>query len=460
MFTWLISRFLFPLHEKLKGHSSHKLKKSLTLTQFNSPEDIKAQQAYSLYKFLRKITKSTHFYGSIRNELTLSDEQLKHLDILQRFPIATKSLIRDNEASFISNKANGLKFMKTSGSSGQPFRFGLGIERISHDIAAKWRSTNWWGVDIGDREAVIWGSDIELGGQSLIKRCRDALFRSKLFPAQHLDEAGIERLFVDLQDFNPVMIYAYPSIMTLLANYAKKHGVLYQGQSLKVIFCTAEKLYEHQRTVIQEVFGVPVANGYGSRDAGFIAHECPQGGMHISAEDIIVEVVDEDGKPCQPGEIGRLLVTHTRTSDFPMVRYDTGDLAKLSTTPCACGRGLPCFDEVVGRSNDVLYSEFGSAVHGAYIGNIIREDDAICQFQLIQESAMQFTLSLVAYPNACPDIEELMKKLKTILGASVNLEVNLLANIAAEPSGKYKYIINRVQKNSEIEQKQHLEMGE
>ena len=73
---------------------------------------------------------------------------------------------------------------------------------------------------------------------------------------------------------------------------------------VQVAFVTAEKLYDDQRRDIARAFGCAVANGYGSREGGFIAHQCPAGGLHITAEDIIVEVVDEAGSPLDPGRPG------------------------------------------------------------------------------------------------------------------------------------------------------------
>ncbi|MDS4059846.1 MAG: phenylacetate--CoA ligase family protein, partial [Candidatus Contendobacter sp.] len=96
---------------------------------------------------------------------------------------------------------------------------------------------------------------------------------------------------------------------------------------IAVAFVTSERLYDDQREIIARIFGCRVANGYGARDAGFIAHECPSGGMHLSAEDIVVELIDQDGRPVQAGEAGEIVVTHLATRDFPLVRYRTGDIA-------------------------------------------------------------------------------------------------------------------------------------
>ena len=70
--------------------------------------------------------------------------------------------------------------------------------------------------------------------------------------------------------------------------------------------------------LLKKAFGAPVANGYGGRDAGFIAHQCPHGKMHMSAEDIVVEIVDDHGNPVPDGVQGEIVVTHLATSDFPV----------------------------------------------------------------------------------------------------------------------------------------------
>ena len=81
---------------------------------------------------------------------------------------------------------------------------------------------------------------------------------------------------------------------------------------------------------METVFGAPVANGYGGRDAGFIAHECPQGCLHITAEDIIVEIVDDHGNVLPNGSAGQVAITHLHTHEFPFVRYLNGDVATIS----------------------------------------------------------------------------------------------------------------------------------
>src|SRR5262249_60044698 len=76
----------------------------------------------------------------------------------RRLPFLTKPIIRENAEQLKSERAVGLARFNTGGSTGEPLIFFIGRERVTHDAAAKWRATRWWGVDIGDQEAVAWGS--------------------------------------------------------------------------------------------------------------------------------------------------------------------------------------------------------------------------------------------------------------------------------------------------------------
>lgn len=445
LYTKLVSKIVFPAHEWLKKHTTVKKLLELQQTQWLSPQELAEIQGQKLTEFLRYIYQNNRYYKQLFDNLGIREEDFEDSKVLSRIPILDKATIRENEEDFLSDNSSNPQFVSTSGSSGTPLKFAMGNERVSHDVAAKWRATRWWGVDIGDKEAVIWGSNVELSGQGMLKLIRDKVIRSKLFPAQHLDESGLKNLFYALQKFQPRMIYGYPSILTLLGEYIKRNNLSYDGTHLKVIFCTAEKLYDHQKQTIEEVFAAPVANGYGSRDAGFIAHDCPQGYQHISSEDVITEVLNEQGDPCKPGEIGELIVTNLSTRDFPMLRYNTGDMAVLQQQPCECGRGLLGFQEVIGRANDVLTSTDGTAVHGSYIGNIIRQDKAVCHFQLVQETPKAFTLTIVCYPAQQFDEESAKQQLAEILGKEAIIQCQQVEHIAAEKTGKFKYIINRCQ---------------
>jgi phenylacetate-CoA ligase len=447
LYTRLVADCLFPLHERLKGHDSLRLRNALEESQWFSREVLETRSLARLQRFLTDVNATTPYYADLFKASGLSPASFGDSQILLRLPCLTKDLIRANRDRLLSRTDRPPKFMRTSGSSGQPLEFAVGKERVSHDIAAKWRATRWWGVDIGDPEAVVWGSDIELSAQGMARQVRDRLMRTRLFPARHLRGDALMALFDRLQAYRPAMIYGYPSILSLLAEAALQQDRRFDDGSLKVIFCTAEKLYEHQRQLIEQAFQTPVANGYGSRDAGFIAHECPAGSLHLSAEDIVVEILDDQQNPVPAGTPGEIVVTHMATRAFPMIRYRTGDIGRLAAEACACGRQLPVLADVIGRANDLLRATDGSPVHGAYIGNIVREDAAIAQFQFIQYGSRRFELKLVCRVGKQPDQCGLRTRLLDVLGADAEIAIHCTAAIEVEANGKYKYIVNRCREN-------------
>ena len=127
-----------------------------------------------------------------------------------------------------------------------------------------------------------------------------------------------------------------------------------------------------------------MANGYGARDAGFIAHECPAGNLHICAENLVVETVRADGQAAAEGELGEIVVTHLETQDFPFVRYRTGDMGVLGTQRCACGRGLPLLREVQGKANHLVVAQDGSVLPATALTYVLREMPQLVQYQVHQ----------------------------------------------------------------------------
>ena len=279
-----------------------------------------------------------HIYRDLFSRLSFSAKGVNALKDLQRLPFLTKPIIRKNQEQLKSEKAERLARFNTGGSSGEPLIFFIGNERVSHDVAAKWRATRWWNVDIGDPEIVVWGSPIELSSQDRIRQFRDRLLRTQLLPAFEMSEAKLDGFVETIRRTRPAMLFGYPSSISLIARHAEKRNQRMSELGIRVAFVTAERLYDHQREDIARVFGCPVANGYGGRDAGFIAHQCPQGSMHLTAEDIIVELVDQEGNVVPSGTAGEVVVTHLATSEFPFIRYRTGDVAVMSEGSCACGR--------------------------------------------------------------------------------------------------------------------------
>lgn len=444
-YTRLCSGLVFPVHERLKHHDTVARRRALEASQWWPVKRIEEQRVARLKAFLGNIGATVPYYKALFERVQFDPASLTGLSDLQKLPFLTKPLIRANSDALRANGVTGLARFNTGGSSGEPLVFYLGRDRVSHDVAAKWRATRWWNVDIGDRELVVWGSPIELGAQDWVRSVRDRLLRTALLPAFEMSQAKLDSFVARIRELRPRMLFGYPSALSLIAQHAEKRGLAMNDLGIRVVFVTSERLYPEQREHISRVFGAPVANGYGGRDAGFIAHECPAGGMHLSAEDIIVEIVDGEGKPQPPGNAGEIVVTHMATESYPFVRYRTGDVGVLDDQLCSCGRGLPLLKEIQGRTTDFVLARDGTVMHGLALIYVVRDLPHIAKFKIVQESLEHTRVLLLAEPQfERGKADHIRAAMAQRLGQDVRIDVEFVDDIPAEASGKYRYVVSKV----------------
>ena len=444
-YTAFISGLVFPLQERLKRHDTVRVRQQLETSQWWTAEQLGAWQLERLRRLLTEAARYVPYYRQRFDEIGFRPDSLASIADLARLPTLTKADIRAHAVALRHDQARPLTRLTTGGSSGQPLAFLVGNERISHDVAAKWRATRWFGVDIGDPEVVVWGSPIELGSQDRLRQLRDKLMRSTLLSAFDMTEQNLDAYLRTIRRVRPRMLFGYPYSLAHVARHALLRGVAMDDLGIRAAFVTSEFLYPHQREVIAKVFGCAVANGYGGRDAGFIAHECEAGGMHITAEDIVVETLDAQGQPTAPGQAGEVTVTHLATRDYPFIRYRTGDIAVLDDRPCRCGRALPLLREIQGRTNDFLIAVNGTPIPCGAFTYLVRELSGVESFKVVQESLALTRIALAigsGFDHAA--VPALVDGFKRRLGSDVTVEVELVGNIAPEKSGKFRYIVSKV----------------
>ena len=442
LYNSLVSSVIFPLQEKLKGHTTLSVRQAMEKSQWWSTEQLHAFQLKRLKTLLKNVADTVPYYQTLFSDAGFSPDHIRELDDLSRLPFLTKQDIRENLEALKTTQAKDLSRFNTGGSSGEPLIFFIGNERVSHDVAAKWRATRWWDVDIGDPEIVLWGSPIELSSQDHVRIWRDRIFRSKLLPAFEMSAQKIDGFLQEIQKMRPDMLFGYPSALAFIAQHAQKQGVRMDNLGIKVAFVTAERTYDWQREIITDTFACKLANGYGGRDAGFIAHECPAGSLHLTAEDIIVEVVDNQGNVLPVGERGELVVTHLATRDFPFIRYRTGDVGVLSDKTCACGRGLPVLASIEGRTTDFVVAADGTVMHGLALIYTVRDLPGVREFKIIQESTQRTRVLLVANDEfGRASVDRIKADFKSRLGESVEIIVDRVDEIPAERSGKHRYVV-------------------
>ena len=445
MRPWLVRHLVCPLHERLLGRRTLRFLRELEWSQWSAPDDLRRLQAIKLAALLRHAAANTSFYRDRFRGAGVRPDDPDAPASLHRLPFLNKDDIRGSiDAMLWHGCPGGLHVSHTGGSTGEPLTFYYDRRRQGYDQAARLRSQRWFGVRLGDPQLYLWGSPIEVGAADRMKRLRDRLFNHDLLDAFDMSPARLDTYLDAWDRFRPVSLYGYPSSIAMFVQHAQWRGRRLDTSRLRAVFVTGEVCLPQDREAIGSYFRVPVADGYGSRDGGFIAHECPHGRMHLTAENVLVELIDGNG-PAATGEAGEIVITHLDAYAMPLIRYRTGDVGRLVPGRCACGRGLPLMDVVQGRTTDALHLRDGTVKHGLSIIYPLRALAGVRRFCVTQFETYGVLIEVVRNQNAdALTREKVLRSVRPVLGAEAAVTVRFVDDIPAAPSGKFRYVASHV----------------
>ena len=447
---WLVWNLLFPLQEWAKGHPTLRILKDMEAIDRCSPAEVEALQASRLRDFIDYTYTHVPYVRNMMRQAGIEPAQVQQPADLTRLPVMRKADVREHRPALRSDRAGKLTPFSTGGSTGAPLLFDLSQERIASAVACRQRVDRWWGLSAGDREFALWGSPVEITRQDRLRKLRDRLFATDLFSAFAMSEAVMSRYLDHLESGGYRMIFAYPSSIYLLCQHARKQGRDLRGVGLKAVFVTGEVLFPHQRELITETLNCSVANGYGGRESGFVAHECPQGGMHILADATVVEILDSDGRPAAEGTPGEIVVTDLYSREVPFLRYATGDVGVRSSRTCPCGRPLPLLERIEGRTTDFIVAADGTILHALSVIYVLREIEGIEQFRVHQREVDRFHIQVVKNQRYEIESESRIRAgLEKRLQIPLRVTIEYLPNLAPEGSGKFRQVISDVSLNPE-----------
>ncbi len=446
MNPFLVKNFFFPIYEKLRGWDTLKCLEELRETQWYSEEEIRDYQWRKLRSLLQHAYDKVPYYRDMFKRLKIYPKDISSFQDFKKVPCLTKRDIKKDSSSFISKDVQKRRLirMNTGGSTGEPLIFFVDKKRISYDRASHIRAREWWGINVGDKEIVLWGSPIETTSQDKIKDIRDWLFNTKLLSAFKTSEEKMIEYAKIIKHFKPKHIFGYGSSIYLFCKTMMKRGIHLKNLNVRVVFVTADMLYDHHRKIIEEYFKCPVANGYGSRDGGFIAHECPEGSMHLT-ENIYVEILNND-REVNYGEIGEVVITHLDNYAMPFIRYRTGDWATLSKKSCVCGRKLEIMESIEGRTTDFITTSKGKVMHALSLIYILRDVEGIEAFKIIQKRLDHIEIEIVKNRRFSSKNERRIKEkiMQIMEDKDVRINFKYLNHIKMEPSGKHRYVVSEV----------------
>jgi len=370
---------------------------------------------------------------------------VRSLDDLARFPVVEKDHLRADPASVRDPAHRGpVNVHVTTGSSGVPLKVYRGRLAGAYGRATQLRGRSWHGLRLGDREVRFGGLALEALGRTRARWIDRLMNRSRLDPFD-LSDARLAEDLALIRSWRPRYLYGYPSALALLAAFVERTGGG-RDLGLKAVVCSSERLYEHRRAVIARAFGCPVVDEYGAAEVSILAMECPRGGLHQASESVFIEIV-RDGVPVTPGEEGEVIVTDLNNLAAPLVRYRLGDRARVVRGTCDCGRGLPRLQVLEG-------SAFGSVLlpDGRRIGGVVfyflaesllmRPDAGLAEIVVVRRGS-SFVVRAVPRPGGAQGHRaELLRRLREILGAGADVDIEIVDRIERPGGDKYRILID------------------
>lgn len=443
------ARSVYRAQEAAMRRPTFALLATIERTQWLPREGIEAYQTQRLNQLLACALMHSPWHAERLGKAGLDDAVRAGAVTLAEFarlPTMDKRDARDNVEQLVWRAAPGGVFKYTTGgSSGEPLSFYFGRQRQAADAAGRMRARRWWGVAPGEREAYLWGAPVELNKTDRIKTVRDRLLNQLVLNAFAMSPERMDDYLAVLQAWQPKCLYGYASSVALLAAHAEARQVKLRLPALRVVCTTGEPLYPHQRELIARIFGVPVANEFGSRDIGFTAHEAPGGQMLLMSESQLVEVLDEAGQPVAPGEAGEAVITGLASEAQPFIRYRTGDVVRLADQAACGGQGLHVIADVSGRQTDFVIAADGRVMHALAVIYVLRAVPGIAQFKCVQHAPDRMEVQIVADARWNEDARHaVLAGLRARLGETLQVDVRMLDAIPPEASGKHRYVVSHV----------------
>jgi phenylacetate-CoA ligase len=419
-------------------------------------EDLDAE-AFAAYRFekLAEIVAFAEdrlpFYRHRFRDAGVRASDLRSPADLARFPLLAKGdLAALREDARRSRLLAGRTVLRmTAGSSGDPAVVYADPEANAFSLAARRRAYLAHGLGPGDRELRLWGRPLASGRWRAT--LKNAVLNRLQLDSQQLSPVAWAGTRRRIDRFAPDYAYGYTSLIALLADYVQDDAAGAGGLGLRAAICTSETSTGGERRRIGEVLDCRILNEYGCSETDIIAFECPAGGLHVTAENVHIEVLDENGAPASQGEI---VVTDLNNRAMPLVRYRIGDIGAISQTGCVCGRHAPCFASITGRvQGQYLITADGTRIHSQTVAymfeDLVNRGVPVRRFRAIQETGDHIRLIVAA--DSAEDSQKdsiralVQREFGKLAGGQFRTSVEFVSNRDLYVNGKkYRHFESRI----------------
>ena len=422
--------------DRRDGHRARVLSALAEKTRINAlaQDGIENHRREKLAALLRHAREKIPFYATLLPEprgICAGNS----LELLRTLPVVTRTHIQQNSDSFRDATAPVSIADATGGSTGTPMRFFVDREtQIARESSLMW-ADSLAGWSCGERIAMLWGSDRDVrGAMSKWKSTlRWVVENRRWFNAFDMGPERMAEFHSAMERFSPHLIVAYSGSAFLYARFLRQRGIR-PSYPLRALVCSAEICAPEMRREIEDVFGRPVFDRYGSREFGAIAAENEShGGLLLNHADFIVEI----GAPVNGNSTGPLIVTYLHNRAMPFLRYDTGDLSSFQTAST--------LRPVQGRRSDTIRTADGKMIHGEFFTHLLYGCPDVSQFQFVQETQDDYRLVVVARRDAAGTMEiKWRRDILEAVGPASRLTIEYRDTIPPLASGKHKFTVSMI----------------
>jgi len=426
----------------------------LVESQWWPRERIETVQSERLQRLIEHAYRRVPYYGRLMERLGTTPAAIRTASDLPLLPVLTRDEVREHGEELLASgfPHRDLLHGRTSGATGEPLSFHASREeRWSRGVARSLRALEWAGAYPGDTVLHV----VERGrfvSSPPFRRLARILSRESYEDPSEFTASSLPAVVARIAKLRPRALRGYASAICIIAEYIRERGV--PAPEVGAIVTGGEQLFEGQRALLREVFGREPFSKYSSFENYDIAMECSaHSGLHVAAEDLIVEVVDDEGRPLGPGQVGRVLVTNLHEYGMPRIRYDTSDEGSFVEGTCSCGRVHPRLSTVIGRTGGAIYTPSGKRLSTVSLDSSGLVPLGIRRFQLVQDELDHVTIRVVpgaavSEHDAASLVDSVRAQFRAWLGEDVRLDVAIVERIVPTAAGKHLYLISNVPRPS------------
>jgi phenylacetate-CoA ligase len=404
-----------------------------------------------LIKLLKHCQEHVPYYARIMDELggDFRDDPIRYLE---RFPILTKEIIRENFSTLQSSDIQNRKwfYMTSGGSTGEPGRVIQDYDFSAKSCAINLLFSRFAGRETGECEVYLWGSEREIlkGRETWKARFINKLTNSIFINAFRMSPQRMVEAVKILNTQNPKLIIAYADSIIGLAKFIEKEKIYIKPQ--KAIITSAETLYPFMREKIESVFQCRVYNRYGSREIGSIACERPGiDGLWIAPWGNYLEILNDQGNRVPDGTEGEIIITSLSNYAMPLIRYRIDDIGALTPqNQYSKHKSDQILQKLTGRVINLFITNNGELVNAGYLCGLLFYKDWVKKNQIIQKDYSHILFRIVQGDGTPQksELEEITKKTRKVFGDKCKVEFEFVDDIVESSSGKLHYVISEIKK--------------